>query len=55
MDGQEHSIEGETSELCVVMTDGQQHRYVRTDDFQILSDGRSALVYKWTGRYLGPK
>lgn len=55
MDGQEHSIESETSELCVVMTDGQQHRYVRTDDFQILSDGRSALVYKWTGRYLGPK
>jgi hypothetical protein len=55
MDGQEHSIEGETSELCVVMTDGQQHRYVRTDDFQILSDDRSALVFEWTGRYLGPK
>ena len=29
MDGREHSIEDDTAELCVVMTDGQQHRYRR--------------------------
>jgi hypothetical protein len=55
MDGREHSIEGETGELCVVMTDGQQHRYVRTDNFQVLPDGRSALVFVWKGRTFGPK
>jgi hypothetical protein len=55
MDGREHSIEDETGELCVVMTDGQQHRYVRTDNLQVLPDGRSALVFEWTGRYFGPK
>lgn len=55
MDGHEHSIENGTGELCVVMTDGQQHRYVRTDEFQVLPDGRSALVFEWTGRYFGPK
>jgi hypothetical protein len=55
MDGREHPIQGETGELCVVMTDGQQHRYLRTDDFQVLPNGRSALVFEWTGRYFGPK
>jgi len=55
MDGREHPIEGDTHELCVVMTDGQQHRYVRTDDLQPLPDGPSALVFEWTGRYYGPK
>ena len=55
MDGREHSIDGETGELCVVMTDGQQHRYVRTDALQVLPDGRSALLFEWTGRYYGPK
>jgi len=55
MDGREHPIEGNTDELCVVMTDGQQHLYVRTVDFQPLPDGRSALVFEWTGRYYGPK
>jgi hypothetical protein len=55
MDGREHSIEGEAGELCVVMTDGQQHRYVRTGELQVLSDGRSALIFEWTGRYYGPR
>lgn len=55
MDGREHPIEGDTDELCVVMTDGQQHRYVRTEDVQALPGGRSALVFDWTGRYYGPK
>ena len=30
----EHPIESDTDELCVVMTDGQQHRYVRTERVQ---------------------
>jgi hypothetical protein len=55
MDGREHPIESDTDELCVVMTDGQQHRYVRTASVQDLPDGRSALVFDWTGRYYGPK
>ena len=55
MDGREHPIEGEADELCVVMTDGQQHRYVRTEDVQALPGGRSALVFVWTGRYYGPR
>jgi hypothetical protein len=54
MDGQEQPIEGETDELCVVMTDGQQHRYCRTADVQHLVGGRSAVVFVWAGRYYGP-
>ena len=54
MDGREHPIEADTAELCVVMTDGQQHRYVRTVDGQNLPDGRMALVFDWAGRYHGP-
>ena len=54
-DGQEHPIEDGTTELCVVMTDGQQHRYRRTPDAQPLSDGRLAVVFDWAGRYYGLK
>jgi hypothetical protein len=54
MDGQEHPIENATDELSVVMSDGQQHRYVRTDEVQRLADGRLAVVFDWTGRYYGP-
>jgi hypothetical protein len=55
MDGQEHSVERETDELCIVMTDGQQHRYVRTDEVQRSLDGRLRVVFEWQGRYYGPK
>jgi len=55
MDGRNHPIEDDTAELCVVMTDGQQHRYRRTNDTQPLPDGRFALVFEWMGRYYGPK
>jgi hypothetical protein len=55
LDGQEHPIEGDTAELCVVMTDGQQHRYRRTEDVQPLPDGRVAVVFDWAGRFYGPK
>jgi hypothetical protein len=55
VDGQEHSIETDTDELSIVMSDGQQHRYVRTDEVQPLPDGRLGVVFDWTGRYYGPK
>jgi hypothetical protein len=55
MDGREHPIEGDTDELSVIMSDGQQHRYVRTEYVQPLPDGRSALVFDWTGRCYGPQ
>jgi hypothetical protein len=53
MDGQEQPIERAADELCVVMTDGEQHRYRRTNDVQRLPDGRSATVFDWAGRYYG--
>jgi hypothetical protein len=55
MDGQEHPIKSDTGELSVVMSDGQQHRYVRTDNIQSLPDGQSGVVFDWAGRYFGPK
>ena len=55
MDGEEHPIESDTDELSVVMSDGQQHRYVRTDEVQRLPTGRLGAVFDWTGRYYGPK
>jgi hypothetical protein len=55
MDGQEHPTEGDTAELCVTMSDGQQHRYRRTEELQLLRDGRVAVVFDWAGRYYGPK
>jgi hypothetical protein len=55
MDGREHPIEVDTVELCIVMTDGQQHRYRRTDGSQPQSDGRLVPVFDWAGRYYGPK
>jgi hypothetical protein len=54
LDGREHPIEEDTGELRVVMTDGQQHRYVRTLERHALRGGRSALVFVWAGRYHGP-
>jgi hypothetical protein len=55
MDGRQHSIENDPAELDVVLTDGQQHRYRRTNEVQRLPDGRSAVVFEWAGRYYGPK
>jgi hypothetical protein len=54
MDGIEHPVEDDTDELCVVMSDGQQHRYRRTAEMQSLPDGRMAVVFDWAGRYYGP-
>ena len=55
MDVQEQPTEGDTVELCVAMSDGQQHRYRRTEELQPLPDGRVAVVFDWAGRYYGPK
>lgn len=54
MDGQEYPIDRDTDELCVVMTDGQQHRYGRTDEVQRSTDGLLRVVFDWKGRYYGP-
>ena len=55
MDGNRKAIDADTDQLCIVMSDGQQHRYVRTEGFQALEDGHLALVFRWNGRYYGPK
>ena len=55
MDGREHPMEGETGEICVVMTDGQQHRYQRTNHIHSLPAGGLATVFDWAGRSYGPK
>jgi hypothetical protein len=55
MDGIEHPVEDDTTELCIVMTDGAQHRYRRTTEMQSLPDGRMAVVFEWAGRYYGPR
>ena len=55
MDGREQTIEDDTDELSVVMTDGQQHRYLRSNDVRPRPDGRLITVFDWVGRYYGPK
>ncbi len=55
MDGQEQPVNSETDELCIVMTDGQQHRYVRTSEVRRSPEGRLAVIFDWQGRYFGPK
>ncbi len=53
MDGKEHPADLDTEQLFVIMTDGQQHRYVRTERAQVLADGRSASVFEYRGRFYG--
>jgi hypothetical protein len=55
LDGEKHPVDGETDQLSVVMTDGQQHRYLRTNEVRPLPDGGSAVTFNWAGRYYGPK
>jgi hypothetical protein len=55
MDGQDHPIESDPDELDVVMSDGQQHRYLRTGEVQRMPNGRFGMVFNWAGRYFGPK
>ena len=55
LDGRQESVDSDAVELTVVMTDGQQHRYERTDMTQPLPDGRLARVFAWAGRYYGSR
>ena len=55
MDGNRQAVDTDTDQLCVVMSDGEQHQYVRTDSFQAVEDGHLVLVFRWNGRYFGPK
>ena len=55
LDGREEPVKSDAVELTVVMTDGQQHRYERTELTQSLPDGRLARVFAWVGRYYGPR
>lgn len=50
MDGYRQAVEAETDQLCVVMSDGQQHQYLRTEEVWTEQDGRTALVFRWTRR-----
>ena len=54
MDGKEHPADWDIEQLCAIMTDGQQHRYMRTERMQVLADGRSAAVFEYRGRLYGP-
>ena len=55
MDGRLQVVDRGTDQLCVVMSDGQQHRYLRTGGLRIDADGRGRPVFRWDGRYFGPK
>jgi hypothetical protein len=55
LDGKEHPADTDTERLCVIMTDGQQHQYIRTGRTQELPGGRSALVFEYGDRHFGPK
>ena len=55
LDGREHPATTDTERLCVIMTDGQQHQYIRTGRTQELPGGRSALVFEYGDRHFGPK
>jgi hypothetical protein len=55
MDGTQHEVDSDTDRLCIIMSDGQQHQYMRTDEFQVLENGQCVVVFKWNGRYFGPK
>jgi hypothetical protein len=50
MDGRQEPVVSGADELCVVMTDGQRHRYLRTGHLGSLPDGRPAPVFAWVGR-----
>lgn len=55
MDGNRQPVDAETNQLSVVMSDGQQHRYLRTEEFRTDEHGRTRAVFTWDGRYFGPK
>ena len=54
VDGRVDPVEPETLELTVVMSDGQRHRYVRSDDVVEIDSGRRCAVFRYAGRVYGP-
>jgi hypothetical protein len=54
MDGTRLGVDRGVDQLCVVMTDGQQHDYLRTGAVHTLEDGRIVPVFRWNGRRFGP-
>lgn len=54
LDGNQFA-EFDGDELDIGMSDGQQHRYVRTGSSQRLPKGPLAQVFAWAGRYYGPR
>lgn len=50
LDGREHRVERDTTELLVLMEDGARHLYVGCDRVQGLPDGRVVAVFEYRGR-----
>lgn len=50
LDGREHPVEPDTTELVVVMEDGARHLYTACQRVQPLPDGRVAPVFEYRGR-----
>jgi hypothetical protein len=53
-DGRRDLLEPDTFELEVIMTDGQRHRYRRTDTRREF-EGRTLVLFEWVGRQYGLK
>jgi len=51
-DGRLDPLEPETVELQVIMSDGQQHVYRRTEARQEFH-GRMVILFEWAGRQYG--
>jgi hypothetical protein len=50
LDGREHPVEPDTTELLVVMEDGARHLYVACQRVQALPNGRVVPVFEYRGR-----
>ena len=50
LDGREHRVESDTTELLVVMEDGARHIYVACQRVQALPHGRVVPVFEYRGR-----
>lgn len=50
LDGREHPVEPDTTELVVVMDDGARHLYAACERVQRRPDGRLLPVFEYRGR-----
>jgi len=53
VDGRVDHLDPTTVELSVVFTDGQRHKYDRTDEHIEVLNGHNAAVFEWRGREYG--